>query len=147
GAAKPTKADSDNALELISRALAANPRAAGSPAGQAAAEPRTTDWLTYSYDGERTGWARGETKITKGSAGQLQLHWRLQTDTTPNPINRYSTLTDPIVVNNVPTRDGPKKTVFVGSRDNSLYAIDAEKGAVLWKRAYPNTSTPPIPDT
>src|SRR5712691_3590229 len=147
GAAKPAKADADNALELISRALAANPKTAGSPLTQAPAEPPTTDWLTYSYDGERTGWARGETKFTKATAPQLQLLWRLQTDTVPNPINRYSTLTDPIVANNVPTRDGPKKVVFVGSRDNSVYAIDAEKGTVLWKRAYPNTSTPPIADS
>jgi len=145
-APKPAKADADSALELITRALAANPKAGGSPVAQNAAEPPTTDWLTYSYDGERTGWARGETKITKTTAPQLQLLWRLQTDTVPNPINRYSTLTDPVVVDNVPTRDGPKKIVFVGSRDNSLYAIDSEKGTVLWKRAYANNSTPPIPD-
>jgi outer membrane protein assembly factor BamB len=147
GAPRPAKADSEGALELISRALAANPKAGGSPVAQNPSEPSTTDWLTYSYDGERTGWMRGEAKITKATAAQLQLQWRLQTDTVPNPINRYSTLTDPVVVNNVPTRDGPKKIVFVGSRDNSLYAIDGDKGTLLWKRAYPNNSTPPIPDT
>jgi outer membrane protein assembly factor BamB len=147
GATKPGKTDADAALELISRALAASPKAGGAALTQAPAEPPTTDWLTYNYDGERTGWARGETKITHATAPQLQLLWRLQTDTVPNPINRYSTLTDPVVVNNVPTRDGAKKVVFVGSRDNSLYAIDGEKGSVLWKRAYPNNSAPPIPDT
>ena len=35
----------------------------------------------------------------------------------------------------------------MGSRDNSLYAIDAEKGSVLWKRAYPNNAPPPIADS
>src|SRR5262245_14306297 len=35
GSPKPDKAEADNALELLSRALAANPRAAGSPVAQA----------------------------------------------------------------------------------------------------------------
>jgi len=146
-APKPPKADADAALELMSRALAVNSNSLSSRTAQTPAEPPTTDWYTYGYDPERTNWARGETKITKDTARQLQLSWRLQTDTAPNPINRYSTLTDPIVVNNVPTRDGPKKIVFVGSRDNSLYAIDGDKGSILWKRAYPNNTPPPIADS
>ncbi len=44
---------------------------------QAPAEPPTTDWFTYGYDAERTNWARGETRITKDTARQLQLTWRL----------------------------------------------------------------------
>ena len=146
-APKPAKADADAALELLSRALAASPNALGSRTAPTPAEPPTTDWFTYGYDAERTNWARGETRITKDTARQLQLTWRLQTDTVPNPINRYSTLTDPIVVSNVRTRDGLKKILLVGSRDNSLYAIDAEKGSLLWKRAYPNNTPPPIADS
>ena len=142
GAAKPSKADADAALELISRAVAATPRATGAPPARKT-PPATTDWLTFSYDPERTGWARAETKISKTTAPQLQLAWKLQTDTVPNPVNRYSTLTDPVVVNNVATPQGPKKLVFVGSHDNSVYAIDADKGTVVWKRSYPNTAKPP----
>jgi len=104
----------------------------------------TRDWLTFGYDAERTGWARGETKISRATASQLQLLWKLQTDTVPNPVNRYSTLTDAVVVNNIPFRDGPKKLVFVGSHDNSIYAIDGDKGSVVWKRSYPNTASPPV---
>ena len=144
GTAKPSKADSDAALELISRALAANPRSTGSPIAQPPMEPATKDWLTFSYDTERTGWARGETKISKATVSQLQLLWRLQTDTVPNPVNRYSTLTDAVVANNIPFRDGPKRAVFVGSHDNSIYAIDGDKGSILWTRKYPNTAKPPV---
>jgi len=83
--------------------IAQNPTASTGDASriisQTAPEPATKDWLTFSYDAERTGWARGETKISKATVSQLQLLWRLQTDTVPNPVNRYSTLTDAVVAN------------------------------------------------
>ena len=143
GAPQPSKADADASLELITRAVNSIP-IANAPVAPVKESPPTTDWLTFGYDPERTNWDRAEKKITKATSQNLQLLWKLQTDTTPNPINRYSTLTDPVVVNNVPTRDGPRKLVFVGSHDNTLYAIDAAKGSVLWKRAYPNTAKPPV---
>jgi hypothetical protein len=146
GSPKPPREEMDAALELISRAVAANPAGAPPDLTRKMA-PATNDWLTFSYDAERTGWARGEKKISKETVSRLQLKWRLQTDTVPNPVNRYSTLTDPIVVNNVPTHDGPKKLVFVGSLDNTLYAIDADKGTIVWQRAYPNKDKPPVAAT
>jgi outer membrane protein assembly factor BamB len=147
GAPKPAKADADAALELISRAVAAAPRGSQAAAPQAPGGPSTKDWVTFSYDGERTGWARGETKLTKETAPSLTLKWRLQTDTKPDPGNKYSTVTDPLVVNIVPTREGPKRMVYVGSHDNSVYAIDADKGTVVWMRAYPNAVPPKVPQT
>lgn len=143
GAQKPSKEDADAALELISRAVAAAPVTSG-PAVATIEEPATNDWLTYSYDPERTGWNKAEKKISKSNAPGLQLLWKLQTDTVPNPVNRYSTMTDPVVVNNVPTREGLKKVMFVASHDNTVYAVDADRGTVLWKRSYPNTAKPPV---
>jgi len=35
----------------------------------------------------------------------------------------------------------------VASHDNTVYAIDADKGTVIWKRSYPNTATPAVPAT
>src|SRR5262245_18709778 len=142
GAPKPSKADADAALELINRTLATNSRS--TPVMQSESPAATKYWLTFSYDAERTGWARGETKISKATVSQLQLLWRLQTDTVPNPVNRYSTLTDAVVANNIPFRDGSKTVVFVGSHDNTIYAIDGDKGSVLWKRSYPNITPPPV---
>jgi len=142
GAPKPSKADADAALELINRALATNSRS--TPVVQSESPAATKDWLTFSYDAERTGWARGETKISKATVSQLQLLWRLQTDTVPNPVNRYSTLTDAVVANNIPFRDGSKTVVFVGSHDNTIYAIDGDKGTVLWTRRFSNTQKPPV---
>lgn len=143
GAPRPSRADVDAALEVISRAIAAAPRFAA-PAPPAKEPPPTTDWLTFSFDPARTGWARVEKKISKSTAPSLHLLWKLQTDTVPTPVNVYSTLTDAVVVNNVATREGAKKLVFVGSRDNSIYAIDAEKGSVFWKKSFTNTAKPPV---
>ncbi len=146
GARKPARADADAALDLIAKAVAATPRATAL-APVLKAEPATTDWLTYGYDQERTGWDRAETKISQATAPRLQMLWRLQTDTVPVPINRYETLTDIVVADKVLTADEPKKIVFVGSHDNTVYAIDAEKGTVIWKRSYPNSDKPPVAAT
>jgi hypothetical protein len=144
-ALQPSKEDRNAALELIVRAVAASPKTAGNAAIlQRPAGPATRDWLTFSYDPERTGWARGETKLTKDNVSRLQLLWKYQTDAVPNNVNRYSTMTDPLVVGSVPTHDGPRKVVFVASAENNVYAIDAERGVLIWKRSYPNSSRPPV---
>jgi len=109
------------------------------------AQPATQDWLTWGYDPERTGWARAETTLRKDNASRLELLWRAQLDTAPNPSNVHSTLTDPLVVENVATREGAKTLVFVASADNTVYAIDAAAGKVFWRRAFPNTLTPVQP--
>lgn len=139
GTAQPPKEEMDAALEVISRALAANPATAAPANIVQTMAPATNDWSTFGYDPQRTNWARGETKISKETAPKLQLKWRLQTDTVPNPVDRYSTMTAPIVIPNVQTKDGPKTMMYVGSHDNTLYAIDADKGTIVWTRAYPNT--------
>ena len=142
-APQPAKADLEVALAMINQAITAK-TTSNITTLREPARPTTTDWLTYSYDPERTGWARAETKLTKDNVGQLQLLWKYQTDATPNAVNRYSSMTDPLVVENVPTKDGPQKIVFVASAENNVYAIRAEKGTLLWKRSYPNTVPPPM---
>src|SRR5258708_7552653 len=144
-ATQPSKPDGDGACELISRAGAGSPKATGATViSQEPATPATGDWLTFSYDPERTGWARGETKLTRDNVSQLLLLWKYQTDAVPSNVNRYSTMTDPLVVENVPTRDGERKIVFVATAENNVYAIGAEKGTLIWKRSYPNTAKPPV---
>lgn len=143
GAPRPNKTDADAALEVISRAIATAP----SPSGEPMPAPpvlKTKDWLTFGYDPERTGWDRGETQITKATASHLHLIWKLQTSTKPAPPNHYSTLTEAVAVNQVSTPEGEKNLVYVGSRDNTIYAIDADKGTVVWTRSFPNPEPPPV---
>ncbi|MGI8989511.1 MAG: hypothetical protein ACR2I2_07990 [Bryobacteraceae bacterium] len=76
----------------------------------------------------------------------MQLLWKYQTGPAPNNVNRYSTMMDPLVVENAPTRDGPRKIVFLATAENNVYVIDAEKGTLIWTRSYPNTAKPPVVD-
>jgi outer membrane protein assembly factor BamB/cytochrome c5 len=143
----PSKDDLDATLETISRALAANPAAPVPVHVIQPMAPAVDEWTTFGYDPQRTNWARGETKITKQTAWQLALKWKLQTDSVPNPIDRYSTLTAPIVVPGVQTRDGVKTLLFVGSFDNTIYAIDADAGKILWTRKFPDNVPPKVAAT
>src|SRR6185503_14050886 len=117
------------------------------PKSAVPAAPPTRDWLTFGYDPERTGWARGETTLNKDNVGQLRLLWKTKLDAVPNNINTYSTLTEPVVVENVSTRQGAKTMIFVASAENNVYAIDRASGSVVWQRSFPNTATPPVPAT
>jgi hypothetical protein len=141
GAPRPPQSDIDTLIASIGTALASAPPATRPPPPPPA--PATNDWLTFSYDGERTGWNRAEKTLTRENVGTLELLWRLQLDALPNTVNRYSSTTDPVVAQDVPTSAGPKNLVFVASADNDVYALDAEKGEVVWKRSFPNP-TPPV---
>lgn len=112
---------------------------------QAASVPPTREWLTWQVDPERTGWARGETTLTKANAGTLGLLWKTQLDATPSRVNGYSTLTDPLVAEGVRTPHAVKTAVFTASAENHVFALDADTGAVIWQRKFPNTAKPPTP--
>ena len=112
---------------------------------QAASVPPAREWLTWQVDPERTGWARGETTLTKANAGTLGLLWKTQLDAAPSRVNGYSTLTDPLVAEGVRTAHGVKTAVFTASAENHVYALDADTGAVIWERKFPNTAKPPTP--
>jgi hypothetical protein len=109
------------------------------------AHPPTREWLTWQVDPERTGWARGETTLTKTNAANLELKWKTQLDAAPSRVNGYSTLTDPLVAEGVRTAQGLKALVFTASAENNVYALDADTGTILWKRRFPNTAKAPAP--
>lgn len=100
-----------------------------------------SEWLTWGYDAQRTGWNQSETVLTKENVSQLEVRWKAQLATPPRD-EVLSTLTAPLVA----TVSGPRGSltrVFVVGSDNTVYAIDAETGAVSWQRRFPNTLTAP----
>jgi outer membrane protein assembly factor BamB len=143
GFPRPNKEDADAALETISRAVATAPSPTGEPM-PASPVIKTKDWLTYGYDPERTGWDRGEKEITKATVSHLHPIWKLQTPTGPIQPNRYSTMTEAVSVDHVSTQQGDQNLVYVGGRDDTVYAIDADKGALVWTRSFPNPKKPPV---
>jgi outer membrane protein assembly factor BamB len=146
GSPRPPRDATDAALQVISTGIAGVSNA-GEHHTAIVKSPATNDWLTFSYDPERTGWDRAEKIISKATVPSLHRLWKLQTDTVPEPVNKYSTMTEPVVVNNVATIQGSKNLVFVAGRDNGVYAIDADAGTLMWKRKFPNTMPPPVAAT
>ncbi|MBI2687428.1 MAG: PQQ-binding-like beta-propeller repeat protein [Acidobacteria bacterium] len=141
GAPRPPEAQANAAREVLEAGLVQ----LGERKSPASAPPPTREWLTWQVDAERTGWARGETTLTKANAGALGLLWRSQLDAAPSRVNGYSTLTDPLVAEGVRTAHGVKTLVFTASAENNVYALDADTGSVIWQRRFPNAIKPPTP--
>ena len=40
-----------------------------------------SEWLTWGYDQERSGWNRAETTLAPGNVAQLELKWKAQLPT------------------------------------------------------------------
>ena len=89
-----------------------------------APEPAVPDWLSYSYDRERTGWNRGETALSPKTVGKLKPLWNTQLTTSAQALV-LSTLTSPVVAAGINTPDGVEGLVFSVSMDDVLSAVDA----------------------
>ena len=104
-----------------------------------------SDWLTWGYDQQRTGWNQSETTLTRDNVSHLELKWKSQLPTSAKDVV-LSTLTSPLVAN-VDGPAGPRTRVFVVGSDNTVYAIDSETGEIAWQRRFPNQLTPKQPAT
>src|SRR6266699_4491226 len=94
------------------------------PPGGAAQAPPVSEWLTWGYDQERTGWNRAETALSKENVAGLTLQWTAPLSTTPREI-ALSTLTAPLVAEGITTPQGRRTLVFVVSSDDTVFAMDA----------------------
>src|SRR5438874_1960956 len=116
------------------------------PLAGSAQAPAASDWLTWGYDQERSGWNRAETTLSKENVSGLVLLWSAQLPTPPREI-ALSTLTAPLVVEGVATSQGRRTLLFVVGSDDTVFAIDADGGKVVWQKAFRNTLTPLQPPT
>ena len=96
--------------------------------------PAQSEWLTWGYDQERTGWNKAETQLSKENVSGLELKWKVQLETAPSEVV-LSTLTAPLVAG-VSTPAGTKTLVFVVGSDDAVYAVEADTGKVAWKRKF-----------
>ncbi len=94
------------------------------------------DWTTWGYDQQRTGWNRGETTLTKDNVSRLRVLWNTQLSTPPKDIV-LSTLTAPLVVEGVKMARGTKNLIFLLGADDTVFALDADTGKVLWQKSFP----------
>src|SRR5579859_3226160 len=103
--------------------------------------PAVRDWPSYNYDRERTGWNRGETQLSKKTVAKLRPIWNRQL-LTDAPALVLSTLTAPVVAGGVSTPSGTKDLVFTIGMDDTLTAMDANSGAIVWQKHFENPIKP-----
>lgn len=103
------------------------------------------DWLTWGGNPERSGWVKGGSEINAGNVAGLGLAWKTQIEQdVPIEIESgASMLTAPLVVTNVATEQGRKDLVFTLSFANTLAALDADTGQIVWKQKYRDEAEPP----
>ncbi len=112
----------------------------------ALAQPAANDWPSFGYDQQRSGWNTAETALSPANVGHLKLLWSAQLSTPPAD-TALSTLTSPLVAAGVDTPQGRKNLVFIVGIDDTIFAIDADAGAVVWQKSFPNPAKPLRPAT
>src|SRR5689334_44930 len=83
-----------------------------------------SEWLTWGFDPERSGWNRAEATLSKDNVSRLVLKWKSELPVAPREI-ALSTLTAPLVVDGVATAQGRRTLLFIAGSDDSVFAIDA----------------------
>lgn len=108
------------------------------------AQGRSREWLTWGGDAERTAWSRGESALSRQTVARLELKWKTQIDkdVSIEIESGNSMLTAPLVAQGVRTPQGVKTVVYTVSAANTLAALDAGTGAILWQRTFDNTIEP-----
>src|SRR2546426_4918115 len=95
------------------------------------------DWLTDGGNPRRTAWQQEEMTLTTRNARDIKLLWKITLDNVPREMH---SLLPALVVGRASTREGPKQIVVVTGVSDNLYAIDAERGVLLWTKRFDHSS-------
>src|SRR5471032_593132 len=106
------------------------------PAASRAQLAATSDWLTFGYDQQRSGWNTAEVTLSPTNVGRLKLLWSAQLTTPPLDV-ALSTLTSPLAVDAVKTPQGEKNLVYTVGIDDTIFALDADSGKIFWQKTFP----------
>jgi outer membrane protein assembly factor BamB len=104
---------------------------------QRPAPPAADDWPTWGYDSHRTGWNQGEKTLNASNVGNLKVIWSAKLDV---PLNKdvLSTMTAPVIAANMTVNGQTHDVMFILGANDTLYALDAQTGAKLWQKSFPN---------
>src|SRR2546425_2503658 len=97
------------------------------------------DWLTDGGNPQRTAWQKDEKILTTENVKNMKLLWKVKTDNVPREMH---SLLPALIVSRVTTSGGPKEVAVVTGVSDNIYAIDVEKGALLWKKHFEYTAGP-----
>src|SRR5215203_4710508 len=96
--------------------------------------PVRSDWTTFGYDMQRTGWNRAERSLSPTNVGQMRRVWKT---VLPNAAHVLAGLSAPLVVT---TAD--RELVVVGGSDDHVFALDAATGERLWQTDFTSSAQP-----
>jgi outer membrane protein assembly factor BamB len=102
------------------------------------------DWLTFSGDTQRTGWARSETRLTRQNVDKLQLEWKAVITSPPKQMTGPTT---PLVARGVSLGGGVRDLILIGGASDDVFILDASSGKELWHRHFSTRGTPRSPAT
>lgn len=91
------------------------------------------DWLMIEHDPGRSGFASDETIISTSDVGNLVKRWSTTLD--------GQVTAQPLFAGGVQINGGTHDVVIAASSGNSIYALDANTGAQLWKRNFGSQPT------
>ncbi|MCU1226880.1 MAG: Pyrrolo-quinoline quinone repeat-containing protein [Edaphobacter sp.] len=100
----------------------------GAAYGQTAGTP---EWTTSSFNPQRDGWQRNETKITPENAKDLQLLWKVKLNIKTMGMQSFR---EPLIVSGVNTGSGAKTLAILAGSSNEVYGVDADSGALVWQK-------------
>jgi outer membrane protein assembly factor BamB len=101
------------------------------------------EWTTDSFNPQRDGWQRSETRISTANVHDLRLLWKTKTD---NKTMGMQSFREPLVIADAHTATGSKTLAIVAGSSNDVYAIDADTGAMVWQKKLKwSAATPPEP--
>ena len=98
------------------------------------------DWLTDAANSQRTNWQKDEKILAADTVKNMKLLWKLHLDNEPRQMH---SLFPPLIVERVNTSSGVKQIAIEAGVSDNIYAIDVDKGELLWKKHFTTTWTPP----
>src|SRR6266581_2890963 len=98
-----------------------------------------SDWLTDGGNPQRTAWQKDEKTLTTENVKNMKLLWKVKTDNEPREMH---SMLPALIAGRVATSSGPKEIAIVTGVSDNIYAIDVEKGALLWKKHFEYTTGP-----
>lgn len=99
----------------------------------AAASLNAANWTTFAGDPQRSGWAKGETVLSRENAKHIKLEWKISLGNVSKELN---SLTAPLVVEKLVTPQGFKDVVIVAGSADKVFAIDVDTGKMMWQKSF-----------
>lgn len=100
----------------------------------------SADWLTDGGNPQRTAWQRDEKIFTTANVAGIKLLWKIKLDNEPLVMH---SLFPPLIIDRLNTPEGPRQVAIEAGSSDNIYAIDVEKGAVIWKKHFASSWSPP----